>query len=173
MTGMSNVISAKGNYNLNSSAAAMNMTQVQKQEIQNKQDNTNAYFAMRETNREATAAEAGPKLTAEQLARLAHETAPKPLSPGEFDAVTGTLDWPQALQLDEFASDREQLEKLFASFTEMGALKYADQTKARQIINSMNKRLKSKIHTLPAQDYSTCKSFLQSLIFTTCKCRLS
>ena len=53
MNGMANVISAKGNYNLSTSAAAMNMTQVQKQEIQNHQQYTNTYFDMRATNRAA------------------------------------------------------------------------------------------------------------------------
>ncbi len=53
MNGMASVISAKGNYNLSTSAAAMNMSQVQKQEIQNHQQYTNTYFEMRATNKAA------------------------------------------------------------------------------------------------------------------------
>ncbi len=51
MNGMASVISAKGDYNLSTSAAAINMTQAQKQEIQNRQQWTNTYFDMRATNR--------------------------------------------------------------------------------------------------------------------------
>jgi len=59
MNGMASVISAAGDYNLATSAAAVNMTQAQKQDIQNRQQWTNAYFEMRETNRRARAAERG------------------------------------------------------------------------------------------------------------------
>ena len=37
MNGMANAISAKGDYNLSTSAAAVNMTQAQKNEIENRQ----------------------------------------------------------------------------------------------------------------------------------------
>ncbi len=53
MNGMASVISAKGNYNLSTSAAAVNMTQAQKNEIQNHQLYTNTYFDMRATNKAA------------------------------------------------------------------------------------------------------------------------
>jgi hypothetical protein len=172
MTGMANVISAKGDYNLSTSAAAVNMTQAEKQEIQNRQLYTNTYFDMRETNKQARAAEAGPKPTAEQLARLAHETAPKPLSPGQINEVTGQLNWPSALQSDDFAPQRVQMERLIATHSQLGTLNYADQTKARAIITSMNDKLKAQVKTLPTPDYVACKSFLKSLMFTTCKAHL-
>src|SRR5262245_63896784 len=59
MQGMASVISAKGNYNLATSAAAVNMTQAMKQDIVNRQDATNAYFAMQETNRASRAVKRG------------------------------------------------------------------------------------------------------------------
>ena len=65
MNGMAKRISAKGNYNLSTSAAAINMTQAQKNEIQNKQLYTNTYFEMRATNK-AAREEAGPPPTMEQ-----------------------------------------------------------------------------------------------------------
>jgi hypothetical protein len=173
MTGMANVISAKGDYNLSTSAAAVNMTQAEKQEIQNRQDYTNTYFEMRETNRQARAAERGPRLTAEQLARIAHEDAPKALSPGEVNEVTGKLSWPDVLQSDGFAADRAKLEQLVGSYSQMGALNYEDRSKAREIINGMARKLKAQIRTIPGPDYLASKNFLESLMFTTCKCRLA
>lgn len=172
MTGMSNVISAKGDFALSTSAAAVNMTQAQKQEIQNRQEYTNTYFDMRATNKQARAAEEGPRATMEQLARIAHEDAPKALSPGEMNEVTGKLSWPQALQLDSYAAGRKKLEELFGTYSQMGNLNYADQVKARQIISTMNDQLKAQIRTIPATDYTTCKRFLKSLMYTTCKAQL-
>jgi hypothetical protein len=172
MTGMANTISAKGNYNLATSAAAVNMTQAQKQELQNRQQYTDTYFDMRATNKAARAAEEGPRPTMEQLARIAHEDAPKVLSPGEMNEVTGKLSWPQALQLDVFAAGRKNLEELFGTYSQMGNLNYADQVKARQVINKMNDQLKAQVRTIPATDYTTCKRFLKSLMYTTCKAQL-
>jgi hypothetical protein len=172
MTGMANVISAKGDYNLSTSAAAVNMTQAEKQNLENRQQYTKTYFEMRETNRQARAAEAGPRPTAEQLARMAKEYAPKPLSPSEMNSVTGKLNWPDVLQSDSFAGSRKQLESLLGSYSQMGALNYSDKTKVRTVINGMAKQLKGMIRDIPGPDYTTSKSFLQSLMFTTCQTRL-
>jgi hypothetical protein len=128
---------------------------------------------MRDTNKQARAAEEGPHPTAEQVARMAHETAPKPLSAGEVNAVTGKLNWPSALQMDSFAPARSEFEQLFASYSQLGTLNYAQQTKARQIIDGMNKQLKGLVRSIPPTDYTTCKSFLKSLMYTACKCQLS
>jgi hypothetical protein len=173
MTGMANVISAKGDYNLSTSAAAVNMTQAQKNEIQNRQLYTNTYFDMRATNKAAREAEDGPRPTAEELARIAHEYSPKPLSPGEVNAVTGKLNWPSALQMDVFAPARAEFEKLFGSYSQLGTLNYADQTRARQLIDGMNQQLKGIVRDIPPTDYTVCKSFLKSLMYTTCKAQLS
>jgi hypothetical protein len=91
MNGMASVISAKGNYNLSTSAAAMNMSQVQKQEIQNHQQYTNTYFEMRATNKAARKAEEGPQPTMEEIARIAHDGAPKPLASDQRNPMTGQL----------------------------------------------------------------------------------
>ena len=173
MTGMANAISAKGDYNLSTSAAAVNMTQAERNAIENRQLYTDTYFNMRQTNRQARAAERGPRLTTEQIARIAHESAPKPLSPGEVNQVTGQLNWPEVLQTDIFAADRKELEKLLKTHAQLGSLNYADRTAARKIINDMAKQLKAHIKDIPGPDYMATKSFLESLMFTTCKCQLS
>ncbi len=75
--------------------------------------------------------------------------------------------------MDVFASGRTQFETLFASYSQLGAMTYANQTKAREILNSMNRELKSQVRELPPQVYTTCKNFLRSLMYTACKCDLS
>ena len=165
MNGMASVISAKGDYNLSTSAAAINMTQAQRNEIQNRQQATNTYFEMRATNRAARAAEAGPKPTMEQLARIAHQGAPKPLGTSEFDPVSGRLSWPYALQEASFASQRSQVDQLFAKFATYGGLAYSDQMLVRQIINAMFVALKAQIREIPSTDYMACRHFLNDLLY--------
>jgi hypothetical protein len=169
MNGMASVISAKGDYNLSTSAAAINMTQAQKNEIENRQQATNAYFDMRATNRAARAAEAGPKPTMEQIARMAHDGVPKQISPSQLNPVTGKIEWPIALQADRYADQRTTLEQLVAKQATYGSLGLADHTKVRQTVDAMFAELKSQVKDVPPQDYVASRSFLRSLDYLTTK----
>ena len=169
MNGMASVISAKGNYNLSTSAAAVNMTQAQKQEIQNRQQWTNTYFDMRATNKAARQADEGPQPTLEQIARFARDGAPKPLASDQWNPVAGTVNWPALLQQDQFAPQRSELEQLLAKQATYGRLDYSDQTKARENIETMFAGLKSQIKDVPPMDWTASNSFLKSLNYAVTK----
>jgi hypothetical protein len=172
LNGMASVISAQGDYNLATSAAAINLTQAQKQEIQNRQQWTNTYFDMRATNRAARAAERSPRPSMEQLARMAQQGVPKSLGPQQMDPVTGKLMWPTPLQQASFDSQREQLDQLFATRAKLGGLSYADQTAVRQTIDAMFSELKSQIRDLPPADYLASRNFLNSVTYAASKSEL-
>lgn len=173
MNGMSNVISAKGNYNLATSAAAVNMTQAEKQDIQNRQAATNAYFEMRATNRAARAAEAGPPLTMEQTARIARISAPKPVSPKQVDPVSGKINWPELLQDDRYAAQRSELDQLMAKRAAYGGLGYSDQTKFRETIDGMFEDMKGRVREVPTGLYSESRVFLASLSYAVTKTQIT
>jgi hypothetical protein len=173
MNGMANVISAKGNYNLSTSAAAINMTQAQKNEIQNQQLYTDTYFQMRATNKAARKAEAGPPPTMEEIARIAREGAPRPVSAQQVNPTTGQINWPTALTEDVFAPQRKNLDQIVAKQVKYGGLSFSDQMEARKTIEAMFKQLKSMITSMPPQDYSNSRSFLNSMIYATCKAQLN
>jgi hypothetical protein len=165
MQGMASVISAKGDYNLSTSAAAINYTQAQKNYIENRQLATNTYFEMRATNKAYTKAERGPPPTKEQMARLAAEGKPKPLASYELDAVSGQIAWPIALTGDQYAASRAELEQLSTKRSHYGGLSAADQNRAGQTIDSMSQILGSSIKDTPPQQYLAAKNFLKSLMF--------
>ncbi len=166
MNGMANVISSKGDYNLSTSAAAVNMTQAQKNEIQNRQLYTDTYFQMRQTNKQAREAERTPRLTMEQLSRIARQGVPQALSPSQLNPVTGQLEWPSALQLPSFELQRNELEALFAQRAKYGGLSYTEQMKATGVLDTMLAGLKDQIRQIPPEDYMVCRNFLQSLSYT-------
>ena len=166
MQGMASVISAQGNYNLATSAAAVNMTQAQRNHIQNRQLATNTYFEMRAANRAAVVAERGPPPTMEQLVRLASEGAPKPLPSSQLDPVTGKIAWPELLQDDRYAPQRSQLEELVGRHSQYGALGLSEQAQARKIVDGMFQDLRARIREVPPQTYTAARGFLQSLLFT-------
>jgi hypothetical protein len=165
MNGMANAISARGNANLSNSAAAVNMTQAQKNEIQNHQQYENTYFQMQATNQAYRKAQEGPSPTMEQLARMARDAGPRPVSPDEMNSATGKIAWPEVLQEDRFADRRATLDALSAKKAAHGSLSFSDQMAARKAIESMYAGLKSQIRDVPPQDYVASHSFLRSLIY--------
>jgi hypothetical protein len=169
MNGMASVISAQGNYNLATSAAAVNMTEAQRNEIQNQQQWTDTYFQMRAANRAARAAEAGPKPTMEQLVRIARQGAPAPITSSQVDPFSGRIDWPNALQAEAFAEGRSQLDELMKIHTNYGGLGYSDQEKARDTIDDMFGTLKSMVREIPPQGYVASRNFLRSLMYAMTK----
>jgi hypothetical protein len=165
MSGMANAISAKGNANLSNSAAAVNMTQAQKNEIQNHQQYENTYFQMQQTNQAYQKAQEGPQLTEEQIARMARDAAPRPVSADQVNPTTGQIAWPEVLQEDSFATQRAAVDQLSATKAAHGSLSFSDQMAARKTIESMYAGLKSQIRDVPPQDYAVSNRFLRSLIY--------
>jgi hypothetical protein len=172
LNGLASVISAEGDYNLSSSAAAINLTQAEKNEIQNQQLGANTYFEMRAAWRAQRDAQHGPPPTVEQIARLAHYGVPRALTPDEFDSVSGRLNWPSALQQESFASDRAAIEQFFVTWSQEGGLSYVEQTKLREAINAMYDDLNAQINSLPPPVWAECRRFLRSLIYAATKADL-
>ena len=162
--GMSSAISAAGDYNLSTSQAAINMTQAQKQEIQNRQQWTNTYFEMREANREYRARERGPRPTTEQLVRFAQEGKPKPLSLSAL-GTDGRITWPDLLKDNVFADNREKIDGAFLKRAEQGGIGLEDQMTVRSATAAMLDQLKQFVRGVPPNLYTSAKQFLQSLAY--------
>ena len=171
-TGMANVISSSGQASLNRSAAAVNYTQAEAQQIVNDQAATDAYFNMRATNRAAVAAKNGPRLTIEQMTQIAKEGVPNPLSREQYNPVSGKLNWPSFLQQPPFDTRRNEVDELMAKQAEYGSLPYNDQTQLRSNIESMFTDLKAQIDSIPTPDYLASRTFLNNLKFAASRTQL-
>ena len=176
LQGMSQVISAAGQYNLATSAAAINMTEAQSNEMRNQVQGVQTFWAMRDIGAEERAKERlrlnGPPPTPEQLARRARDGAPRGLSASQIDPVSGALYWPAVLQDANFQTQRSAVDEYAAKWVKYGALNYADQTQVRENIDAMFDGLKSQISSIPPQDYVACRTFLQSLLYATTRTTL-
>jgi hypothetical protein len=165
LEGIASGINAAGNYNLSTSAAAMNLTQAQKQALQNAYSFVNAYFDLRAANRRARAAERGQNLTTEQLNRIAQESAPKPLTTQQVDPVSGKIFWPDLLQGEKFQAERETLQMAFEERANLGAMPAPELRKAREAAEAMLDELSDMIRDVPPSDYLPAKKFLQSVAY--------
>jgi hypothetical protein len=173
MRGMASVISAKGDYNLATSAAAVNLTQADKQYIQNRQDATQTYFAMRETNRAAREANRSQRLSTEQLVRIASQAAPKQLTGTEINPVSGKVQWPDLLQGEQFSEERASLDKLALKHAQYGSLPVSDLEAAGHLIEAMSAKLGRVVSMVPAQKYVDSKNFLKTLMHAVTKTQLT
>jgi hypothetical protein len=169
MRGMASVISAQGDYNLSTSAAAINLTQAQRNYIENRQQATHAYFEMQDTNRAAAAARRSPRLTHEQLVRIAADAAPRPLTVSDVDPVSGRVTWPKVLQDELFAQERGAVDQLVAKQAQYGTLGISDTSRAGEAIQKMAAKLRDQIRNLPTNDYIASKNFLKSLMYSMTK----
>jgi hypothetical protein len=167
MQGMSQVISAAGQTHLANSAAAINLTQAESNAMRNDVQGVQTFWQMRDIGKAERAKERGPAFTSEQLARMARDGAPRPLNTNQIDPVTGALRWPGPLQDDSFQSLRDTISECTTKWAKYGSLDYADQKQLRESVDSMFDSLKSQITSIPPQDYTTCRSFLQSLLYAT------
>jgi hypothetical protein len=162
--GMADVIRAQGDYNLNTSAAAINMTQAQRNDIENRQKWTETYFEMRRINK-AYHDSLKKTPSPDAMARYAAAGKPKRLSANDFDAVSGTIRWPELLQSDKYNSQRGQLDALFAERASKGAATKGQRDQVRSLTGAMIDGLQQDIDSLPPQDYVGAKQFLNSLAY--------
>jgi hypothetical protein len=163
---LGDMITGLGQYNLNTSAAAVNLSLARQSEINNDKLWTQTYFQMRDINREhREAALRRERGNPEDWARYAQVGRPKPLGNQSLDAVTGEIRWPILLNLPDFATQRTILEKAFANRAYHGVLGAEEYLAVRQMTGEMLAGLRDRVTDLPPQQYLVARRFLESLAF--------
>ena len=167
--GAAEVIRAQGEFNLLTSEAAINWQEARARDIVNDQDYVDAFFKMRQANRDYRQAERGPRPTQEDIERYARAARPEPLSPSELDELTGRVNWPILLRDDRFAPFRTEMEELLDRWAVSRNLGQVDRfgtdqhLAVRYATDEMEEVLRQHVRDLPPQDYVAAKRFLRSL----------
>ncbi len=166
LTGLGNAIRSQGQYNLDTSAAAINLTEAQRREIENSKLWTETYFEKRRINQAYRESQKRPAGNAETWMRLAQVGVPSRLSPSVLDPVTGRITWPAGLSDPAFNSDRAALDRLFADRAlAHGAIGPQAHSEISQSVNRMLATLKSSIKQYDTNQYIELRSFLNSLAY--------
>ena len=154
------MIRAEGDYNLSSSAAAVNLSMARQQEIENQKKWTQTYFEIRDINRQVFDTEQKRRRgSPEDWIRYAEAGKPKRLSPSELDAVTGEIHWPMLLTAQDYSSHRIELEKAFAERAYHGVMEAETFLKVLQLTDELTASLKSQIRDVPAEKYVVANGF--------------
>ena len=167
LQGTAQVISAAGDYNLATSAAAVNATHAQSNAMRNQVQGVQTFYDMRDLGSVERGRERGPRATAEELARRARAAAPRALTANQMDPASGVLYWPAALQNAGFEAQRIALDEYAVRWLKYGGLDYDDKAHVRENVNTMYVTLKSQIASMPPQDYVEGRAFLESLLYAT------
>lgn len=163
LEGMGSAIRAEGQYNLNTSAAAINIEEANKRDIENRVRWTKAYFEMRSIN-ESYRHPKRPPPPPETWVRLAQAGVPARLPSTVLDPLTGAIAWPSALVGEEFKADREVLEDMFIERARAhGAIGSEGHAKIRAAVEDALAKLKARIKELDSRTYLEARNFLNSL----------
>jgi len=165
MRGVAAVTRARGEYNLLTSQAAINAEHARNLALDNSKKNAETFFAMRKINQESRAAERGPRPTKEDLVRLAKTAAPDRLANDQLNAATGQIAWPSALQGEQFASYRAEIERVFAERAAGGGMGAQQRDNLEQATGTMLVLLKNDIRQLAPMEYTNARRFVQSLAY--------
>jgi hypothetical protein len=164
--GLGDLLRGGGQYNLYSSAAAINLAEARRREIENDKSWVQAYFELRDYNTQKRDAQLKrSRGNPEDWTRLARAQAPKPLDNHDLEIVTGKLHWPLLLTARSFAEQRATLEKLFADRAYRGIMEAEEFVTAVHVTDQMLASLKSQINDVPPKQYLAARRFLESLAY--------
>lgn len=162
--GIADVISAIGQSSLAQSEANVNNQTAASMAIDNRLKWTNTYFEMRRVNSDARAAENGPRATTEDWIRMSKMMAPKRLSSVALDPISGHIQWPPALTLEEFSSYRQPIEAFYSDRARTGTVaNYPNLLRLESVTDSLTEELKKHIREIPTSDYLIARNFIESL----------
>jgi hypothetical protein len=163
--GLASIIRAEGQFNYDTSVAALNLSEVQRREMESWQKWTETYFEVRRMNRELRAAERGRLPTEADFIRYAQIGKPRRLGPSDLDVITGSISWPILLRSSDFAANRSTLEQIFAQRASSGVIGTPEYLQVYDLTAMMMDDLRQRIREVPPNDYVNARRFLESLAY--------
>jgi hypothetical protein len=170
--GQGRLLEGQGAYEQLNSQANINNEEAEYRDMKNDEYNATAFFNKRRTNLESRRYEnemrryAVNRLSNEQLAKIQQDRTPDRLDFQQYDETTGALAWPALLKHPEFAESRQQINRLFANRTKLGAstgLGSENYREIRRIAQQLEEDLKATMPELAPMEYTMAKNFLRSL----------
>lgn len=163
--GAASIIQAAGEYNLNTSQAAINYEQAYRMSLESSVTRAETFFARRRINESYREAKQGPPPSREAIAERARQGAPDRLAPDQFDPAFGTLFWPAAFDDHRFAAERNALDRLMADRESQGGVGSAHYHDVVEITDSMRHDLRGLLDAMSPTEYVQAVKFLNSVAY--------
>lgn len=166
LTGMGNLVRAEGAYNEASAKSLVYQEQAREKYLENQK----IAIANRQTLQRASAARNAEQAAENKAARAKAEAFESthrtpPMMPSEYNATTGQIRWPDILKAPEYDGPRGEIDGLFKSGmkTESAAETAA---KVQTAVGHMKDTLRGQITSIPLNEYSECRRFLDRVAAT-------
>lgn len=162
VTARATMISAIANANKANAEALQGLETARSLALDNRVKKAETFYGKRALyENHKSLAKARPRPTREDLLRYSKTSAPKRLTPDEFDQIGGEMHWPSLLQRDDFSEHRSQIEKLFVA-----RLDYNQDIgqQVEDLTDGMHARLCSMVREVPSGDYIKARKFIRSLV---------
>ncbi len=163
--GAAAVIQAAGEYNLNTSQAAINYEQAYRMSLETSVTKAETFFAKRRINESYRESKQGPPPSRETLAQRARDAAPDRLNNDQFEAAFGTLFWPAAFDEHRFAAQRNELDRLMADRDAQAGVGSAHYHDVASITAAMKGELRGLIFEMTPTEYVQALNFLNSVAY--------
>jgi hypothetical protein len=165
LRGRASVIDAAGQYNLNTSQAAINYEQAYRASLENSVTNAETFFAKRRINESYRESKQGPAPSQETLADRARQGVPGRLNPEQYEPTFGTLYWPAAFDDARFSATRTQLDRLMADRDAQGGVGSHHYRDVVETTDALKEELRGMIDELSPTEYVQAKKFLNSVAY--------
>jgi len=167
LEGVGAALAGAGQYNLNSSRAALYLEQARSQYIQNYREAIDARYAIKRANDVYRAEKfARERPSPELISRVIQAKLPDRLNVAEYNRRTGDLQWPAILMGPEFAADRQAIDRAFAQRRPedvgMVSVFYHDVSQHAQ---RMHGTMLAEINNISTEDSIAARKFLKSVEF--------
>jgi len=163
--GFADVVRSAGQANLMNSMAAQNLEQARSMDFDNRVKWTESYYQMRQANRAYRASKRSPRLSEEEIARIARAGLPKRLTSSELDPLTGQITWPVVLRDEQYTPERKELDKLFDQRAVTSSISPEVYEGIQKSTTELLAALKKNINQYKANDWLSAKKFVDSLAY--------
>lgn len=163
--GAAAMMQAAGEYNLNTSQAAINYEQAYRMSLESSVTRAETFFARRRINESNREAKQGPPPSRETLADRARQGAPERLSADQFEPAFGTLFWPAAFDDHQFAAQRNEIDRLMADRDAQGGVGSAHYHEIVALTSAMRSELRGSIFEMSPTEYVQAVNFLNSVAY--------
>lgn len=159
LRGRADLVRAAGEFNYNTALARIRNEQARRLAMENDKRRAELFYEKRELNKQRRAEQLKP-VSAETAQRIAQSGLPDRLAPQQL-ASDGRLNWPESLQSDRYAVERQGVE---SALQELGHTPNAVARRAAVAsTNALIDKLRADVHTVSPMDYVASRKFLTSL----------
>lgn len=161
--GMADIIRSSGQAAEDVSRARINNEEARSKYLDNKMKWTEIYWQRKRLGEAELAKDyAKDRERREQWMEATRGRKPETLSPSQFDAQTGGLEWPDALQGPAYADYRKQIEAELQLQATTGTT--ANAGTIRSLAREMQTVLKGQIKQMSSNEYIAARKFLDRLV---------